>query len=197
MCVSPFLPFSIPFIHFIVDCVQIMLNMKGPHFSSLYQVTHIFYHKPELVSPISLRLHLHMYLLLVIIHAWKLRWCFDNVSSSLILIVTLRWRKSFGVLLQNSAGLIFYLNNLGIKELKKVGGWGQVFHPEPDTPVTIFLGGFRPSLELCFGTLPIADKTKNLDEEKVMNGKSRGIYLATYLVSVVDVNQEKIKTRED
>lgn len=155
-----------------------MLNMKGPHFSSLYQVTRIYYHKTELVSPISLRLHLHMYLLLVSIHAW----CFDNVFFSLILIVTLRWRKSFGVLLQNSAGLIFYLNNLGIKELKKVGGWGQVFHPEPDTPVTIFLGGFRPSLELCFGTLPIADKTKKLHEEKVINGKSRGIYLTTYLV---------------
>jgi len=41
--------------------------------------------------------------------------------------------------------------------------------------------------------LPIADKTKKLDEEKVINGKSRGIYLPTYLVSVFDVKQEKIK----
>lgn len=39
MCVFPFLPFSIPLIHFSVDCVQIMLNMKGPPFLSTKSLT--------------------------------------------------------------------------------------------------------------------------------------------------------------
>lgn len=101
--------------------------------------------------------------------------------------------KIFRSFVTKKPGINFYLNNLGIKKLKKDGGWGQVFYPEPATPVPIFLGGFAPYSELCFGTLPIADKTKKLDEEKVINGKSRGIYLPTYLVSVFDVKQEKIK----
>ena len=101
--------------------------------------------------------------------------------------------KKFRSFVTKQPGINFYLNNLGIKNLKKDGGWGQVFYPEPATPVSIFLGGFAAHYSYASEHCQLLIRRKILDEEKVINGKSRGIYLVTYLVSVFDVKQEKIK----